>query len=464
MSAPTTSRYLLEAILDPDSRNANFFNGRILTADALQTEQDANRRQRERLGQALGAGVITGFEVELVDPGAADRYPVVSVSQGLALNPNGQLLTLAADIPTLELTRQLTPAAPPTGLFTECKPAKTDAAPPTDRGVYLLVAAPASAYEELAPKVDFIDSGKANGCDSRYATEGVRFRLAELKLEQWSGLPPDLPDAIVDLMDKSEQASLTTVARRSALSLLRNLLAYLCFGPLAVDDFLADPLQPARRPPAVRPGLPDALPTAAGLSECETPLGLIYWTAAGVQFLDMWAVRRSLIPIPVSLRPFAPRADYPGVATAMMLQFQTQLAELLAQSELQSALSALWIGGLFRWLPPCGAIPMTGPGVPGGFTLEIFLQTLPGRGPFYVEGAGLESLYRQAVACPPIDLRSGEFFWLYQVRENGQARAAGGAIPPAGIVFASGHLPYRGDARFNQARWSFSHVASAPIF
>jgi hypothetical protein len=62
MANATTSRYLLESILDQGIRNTNFFNGRILTADDLRTEQDANRQQHEQLGQAIGAGIVNGLD------------------------------------------------------------------------------------------------------------------------------------------------------------------------------------------------------------------------------------------------------------------------------------------------------------------------------------------------------------------------------------------------------------------
>jgi hypothetical protein len=132
----------------------------------------------------------------------------------------------------------------------------------------------------------------------------------------------------------------------------------------------------------------------------------------------------------------------------------------------------------FRYLPPCGVIPTTAPGVPGGFFPETFLHGLAHRldfteepaevegitvfeGTIVIEGATVRSLCHDALYYPPIDLESGEFFWLYQVREQMQAAASGA---PIDLLFANGHIPYRGDARFNQARWSYSNIASQPIY
>src|ERR1044072_1878360 len=86
------SRHLNEPIINAGIRNTNFFNGRILTASDLQTDQDANRRQHAQLAEALGGGIANGLEVGLLADGADGKPPVVSVTRGLAFSQNGQAI------------------------------------------------------------------------------------------------------------------------------------------------------------------------------------------------------------------------------------------------------------------------------------------------------------------------------------------------------------------------------------
>ena len=52
---------LLESVLENGVANSHYFNGRILTADALRDDQKASRRQRRQLGRAIGAGIVCGL-------------------------------------------------------------------------------------------------------------------------------------------------------------------------------------------------------------------------------------------------------------------------------------------------------------------------------------------------------------------------------------------------------------------
>src|SRR4051794_22561145 len=121
MAASATLRNLTEAILDSGIQNTNFFNGRILNAGDLQTDQEANREQREQLGLAIGAGIVRGLWVELATPGSGPTPPVVSVSQGLAFNANGQAVSLPIDV-QVALTRVTSPLPADAGLFKDCVP------------------------------------------------------------------------------------------------------------------------------------------------------------------------------------------------------------------------------------------------------------------------------------------------------------------------------------------------------
>ena len=83
---------LLTPILNTDIRNTHFFNGRVLTAEDLSQEQEANRRQHWLLGQALGEGVVHGLEVRRAEAG-----------EGVALSFTERYRTSASGQPILAL-------------------------------------------------------------------------------------------------------------------------------------------------------------------------------------------------------------------------------------------------------------------------------------------------------------------------------------------------------------------------
>src|SRR6266852_5243005 len=116
MALLTPTRNLTEAILDSGIQNTNFFNGRILNAGDLQTDQDANRQQHEQLTLAIGAGIVRGLWVEFVSAGSGTTAPILSVTQGLAFNANGQAIALPLDV-QVALTRVTTPLPADAGLF-----------------------------------------------------------------------------------------------------------------------------------------------------------------------------------------------------------------------------------------------------------------------------------------------------------------------------------------------------------
>src|SRR5438132_190593 len=183
MAEQTARKGLWEPILDQGIYNTHFFNGRLLTAVDLKTEQDANRRQHQQLGQAIGAGVVQGLEVRLIADGSDGRVPLVSVTSGLALNRAGQAVALSVDLPEVMLARQSAALPPEAGLFAACKPPQNGTTP-TGTGIYLLVAFPASGFRERVPMRGIDEPGKIDGYGSRYGVEGIRFRLEELQVDR----------------------------------------------------------------------------------------------------------------------------------------------------------------------------------------------------------------------------------------------------------------------------------------
>src|SRR5437667_2548459 len=126
---------LLDPVLDAGVRTTNYFNGRLLTAQDLQADQEAGRLQRRLLGQAIGDGVVRGLYVRLIASGAANTAPAVAIAAGLGINRSGQALSLAVDV-EVSLVRQSQVLASETGLFAECVPPTERPAKP-DTGAYI---------------------------------------------------------------------------------------------------------------------------------------------------------------------------------------------------------------------------------------------------------------------------------------------------------------------------------------
>jgi hypothetical protein len=421
------AKQLTEAIIDDGIFSPNFFNGRLLSGEDLTREQEANRTSRLRLGQAVGGGVAYGLEV--ATPTGVDTHltPSVRVEAGMALNARGE--TLVLNHPTLlSLVRMTEGGAAPgaAGPFTDCVPPQAGVHI-ADAGVYLLVISPASGRSGRAPV-----SGLGNttaGCNTRYTVEGVQFRLVQVPLT-------------------AQELSVANAP------LLRNQIAYKCFGYDAVRSFLTDPLTA----PPTEYGAIDDLP-ASRLGDCDVPLALLYWTTAGgIGFVDLWSVRRRLTHRAASAR-WTPLADdrRRSEGEAMFLQFQEHAAALLSSAGDPRVAAAT---EHFRWLPPAGLLPLAGQGLPG-FDYRQFFRNVTHREPVFAESARLEYVVREALGYAPIDLNSGEFVWLYEIRENRQMGTAGGSAPPQPyLLFATGHMPFYGEARFDIARWNYSNYSS----
>lgn len=463
MTVATPSRQLSEAILDSGIQNTNYFNGRILNAGDLQTDQEANRQQHEQFGTAIGAGIAQGLWVELISNGNDGSPPVVAVSKGLALNGNGEAVSLPLNV-QVALARQTTPAAVSAGLFADCTPPST-ASLPAQAGIYILTVCPASGFAGQAPSYSFGDVGAATGCGYRYAVEGVSFGLVQLNLAQITRLSAATQSAVAQLMTQTDAAS---------LSLLRNWIAHICFGTEERAGFLSDPFARTSAPngsggttnesPYLTYGAIDALLASGALSACEVPLALLYWTVQGVQFLDRWSVRRETVPrVVTSTWPLPLSVRRRREAEAEFLQFEEQIAAVIALGASQSVLSAIRAVDYFRYLPPMGLLPTAGFGAAPGFDPIQFFATHTTRNAVFIEGALLSHLLQSSLSYPPVDLSDEQLIWLYTVRENMQAVAgniASGAT--ATLVFATGHIPYLANAHYDLSRWNYANFALGP--
>lgn len=445
---------LLEPMLRGGIRNTHFFNGRLLTAEDLRAEQEANRQQRRQLGLAIGAGVVEGFDVALVSNGPK---PVLRISRGLALTRKGAALALAEDV---EVGLVRTPNAPAlnggAGLFAICGPEATTPSTAIAEGVYLLVAGPASGFAEHAPVVGFNGNGVASGCDHRFAVEGVAFRLVGVNLAQVDFVSPATRTALTTLLAQTSPASRAR---------LRNWLAHLCFGTEQSAGFAADPFRlPGGQSPLTSYGLVDWLRGRGNLTECDVPLALLLWTTAGVQFVDLWSVRRKPVPPAASaVWPLTTGARRSAEGEAAFLQFQAQLTAMIQGGGFGATLTQLHALDLFRYLPAVGLVPLATNRYQG-FELEDFFEGMAAPTPMHITGDELMGLLRASYAFPSIDLgrQQQELIWLYLVRENAEAIAAtsGGALPPQPyVVFSSGHMPYAGQARFSLDHYDFANYS-----
>ncbi|MDQ3919624.1 MAG: hypothetical protein M3348_14230 [Acidobacteriota bacterium] len=433
------SRHLLEPITDGGIRNANFFNGRLLTAQDLDAMQESNRDQHRQLGAGLGDGVVYGLEVELASSSTQAR-PVLGVSGGLAFNRRGEAVALSMPNVEVELTREAETFAPEAGLFGECSPvaAGDDL---SNVGVYILVASPASAFEGFAPARHSISSDAVDRCGRRYAVEGIKFRRERVDLSTLGGLSTATRTLIASLLQQTGAAS---------LSKLRNVLAHLCFDTEEPTGQRRDPFKRVTEDAGhVNYGALAALRKLGQLTDCDVPLALVYWSREGVQFVDNWAVRRLArryleLDVLSVLR---------GYGYERLLQFQRHLEELFGSL---GGLAAVLMKDYFVFVPPVGYFPVTGAKSPRGFhPTNFFKQFTTGvTGQLTTEKFG--ALLLESYACPDVDLQPNPSFQVYSVRENTAAVAAG-AAPQLYQVFVSralnGPLAWDGVAKAFYDAW-----------
>lgn len=412
-----------QPVLEPGVRFPHFFNGRMLSGEDLTHERVANLTRQRHLAGALGAGVAHGFEVAYDEALHPDREaPVLTITPGLALSASGHTLRMENPI---ELAVVEPPAAAPASTghldFTDCEtlPASLYL---NGTGVYLLTVGPADRKEGSAPV-----SGLGNGlapCNAKYIAEGVRFSL--LPLDVAAGSTPDRA---------------------------RNEIAYQCFGVTAAGlaSGLANPKDADYDPVNPIAGLvPGDL-----LTGCEVPLAVVQWTSTGLGFVDMWAARRRLT------QPYA-GGHWGGLLAdrvladreAMFFQFQDHLASL------QAGTSDLTVAGLdrfFQWLPAAGFLPLATSVHPRGFDYQQFFSPATTAPACHIEGRRLAHLLRDSFAYPPMGPAGGELIWLYFIRENEQAASSQPGSPASYIFFATGHMKFEGEPRFDVSRANFAN-------
>jgi hypothetical protein len=411
---------LQQPILDGGIRSINFFNGRLLSARDLTREQSANREAERRLGQAIGEGISYGLEVSK-SSASTQESPVVTVESGLAINRIGQILMLAQKT-EVALVRRATPGPGIIEPFGECAPLQSGTYV-AGAGVYLLTIAPAQGTEGRAVTHSLENATAA--CNTDTTVNAVQFRLIQL----------------------DQQISATEMLNQNTL---RNVIAYKCFGVDSTSKFPINPFTTNLE----KYGLLDNLrPT--WLTECEVPLAILYWTLVdGIKFIDLWSVRRRLARrLADKTWSFLTSERITREGEAMYLQFQSQLKDLAGSGVTLSQVKAK---DHFKYLPAAGLLPVGGS---GGFDYTTFFNGITIRQPIFIEGAQLRSLFQESYEYPPVDTGSELVFYLYTVRENAQSSLGGVAPAQSYMVFASGHTPYRGEARYDVHHWNFGNFS-----
>ena len=420
------AQQLEQPLKDGGIRSVNFFNGRLLTSRDLTRVEQARRESDWRLGLAVGDGVAVGLDVnrdvDLDRPGT----PVVRIGAGLAVNRRGQTLRLAAD--TSVALRRRFESTTSNCLFAQCEPI-SGGTYVAGAGVYVLTVAPAEAGEGRAATngLDPLDVR----CNTDATVEAVQFRLLWVNPLLYAGL------------------DLGSVA-------LRNDLAYRCFGADLQASWFAGLIDATPR----RAGLLDALRKTT-LSDFDVPLALLFIRGiAEIDFIDAWSVRRPLTRDSASQWTNLVDSQREAVGYAMFMQFQRHVMSL---AQPNGSLGSLTARSHFRYLPPVGVIPVPEEPADSDTQTRRFFTGMTARGPAFINAACLEDLVRESLHFPPIDTHSPEMLWLYRVRENQRVVdvAGSGLRPRTALVFASGHLPYRADARFDLAYWNYGNYALA---
>ena len=395
----------------------NFFNGRILSAEDLRLVLTADRRHRSLLGRALGPGVAAGLRVTKPTAGGPG---LVRVSAGVAVNRKGETIDLPTGIDVrVAGTGAVASVATASGpVFADCGGTSPTS---TTSNAFLLTIRPDSLETGSAPADPYLTG---QSCGPGFVAEGVRFRR----------FPVD-PAFIASSLGVSGTASLGTASPRS-----RNVVAHLFLGSTPWSGF-GDVATAGQ----VEPDL-ELAHSLAGLQSCEVPLALFYLQGGSVVQLDEWAVRRpcrAATDDAVGLGSFTSELRS-GAGVATYLQFQAQLADLLADGTAPGPRA----GTHLRYLPaagilpaPCIANPTTLAAFLGGTTLPFFTDLSPTswtRAERPIRSARVESVVRDGTRLPPVDVLTtrGLPVTVLAVHES---LAAGEPY----AVFVAGQHPYQ---------------------
>jgi hypothetical protein len=410
---------LKEPIINGSLRATNFFNGRLVTGADMTREQNARREAVWRGGRAAGDGIISGLEITKAD---GDK-PVVNVAKGLAVNRCGQALYLS-DTAKVDLLQRFGKVTQPSTIFGDCQPIVRGTYE-AGFGFYLLVLSPAETTQGSAPTSGLNNAFAA--CNTDVILETVQFRLL--------AVDPFL-----------------TNQPRPRPTMLRNFIAYRCFGAGEIQNYLKNPLGFS----LASYGLLDEMRQKT-LSDSDVPLAIIHWTSDGLEFVDMWAVRRRLTRRTTDedwthLIGDRRRSEN----EAMMRQFADHIVNLEIE---ETNLRAIQADDYFRYLPPAGLLPIALSREQRGFDLDEFFGPKGSEEIALLEGDRLRTLLEESLTHLPIDMDADEKIQFYFMRENLEAGEQGQNVQLT-LIFTRHSLPYYGTARFGRAELDLSRFAA----
>ena len=399
-------------------QNTNFFNGRLVTGADMTREQTARREAVSRLGQAVGEGIAEGLRVKIVS--SSESNPVVNITAGRAINRCGQVLCLYEDT-NVNLVERIGTVEQASNIFSRCPLSAVSGTYAAGFGLYLLVLSPITTAHGSAPTGGLKNTFAA--CSSDVILEAVQFRL----------LPLDPFLANENLPGQNR---------------LRNYIAYRCLGTPETQQVYQNPYGFSLE----SYGLLDEMRDDT-LSKNDVPLAIISWTGDGLEFVEMWAVRRRVTKINDAkdwTQIFSDRRL--SETEAMIQQFAEHIAgEQPEKNDFRDVAAA----DFFYYLPPAGILPLAIAGTQAGFNIESFFGDKLLEDVAMLDGDSLQPLLREALTHEPIDLAADEKIQVYIVRENFLAAQAG-QVKQLTAVFAKRNLPYYGTARFNWANWNLS--------
>jgi hypothetical protein len=421
-------------------RSVNFFNGRLLAGEDLSSEQQAQRAERFLLGRALGDGVAYGFEVYENPARSSHARPVVTVEPGLAVSRDGATLALERriDIALATVDTAVTDADPGAGVFSDCL-TSVPGVYTSGAGVYVLTVGPSSSSRGRAPLNGQADGGSACAVDA--SVEGVQFRLV--------GVPN---------MTAEELAPAFAPRLRSHVAHLM-----LGTGDTARKRFRFDPFGPR----VTTYGRLDEMLAAGLLTTGEVPLAALAWTEShGLQFVDLWAVRRRLtrraetdqVPAGLAGQAAIPRPSLGGdrarsESEALARQFERQVEDLRTTVALETLVAST----TFEYLPAAGLLPLARTGS-RGVVPETFFGAQASHDGATIDASLVPPLLHEALSHEPIEVGGAEPIQLYLLWESELALQTG-ASTQAALVFAKHTVPYRGTRRYGYARFGAGRVS-----
>ena len=299
---------------DDELRTPHYVNGRLLSAEDLAADQAAVLERLASLGKGVGYGVINGLWVYRAGSTSVRIQPGMGINrQGDLVRLEGDAVILAVNVEPEEEEAELEDG----GRFQRCQDGPSTSAGVSATGAYVLVARPTSKLVGQVP-VQSVAGRKTAECASKWAVEGVKFRAVRLK---------DFPVIANEHRHKT-----------------RSRLAHWCYGSAKLRTLVQYPF--------TFKGSYSNLDLVSGLTDCDLPLAVFYWTPSGIDFADVWSVRRRLIhrsPYPDWSPLMSDKRRAEG--EARFLQFQHQLATLPAPATAKAST-------YFPFLPPVGFLPI----------------------------------------------------------------------------------------------------------